>query len=81
MEIFLVVLIVALAAGWLFRRIRRSVRHPVCSGCGGCSRAGSRSAPVRPPAGRSHTRPEALEPPADGKDLPSRKEMSYNGGQ
>ena len=44
MEIFLVVLIVALAAGWLFRRVRRSVRHPVCGGCGGCVSPGSRSA-------------------------------------
>ncbi len=44
MEMFLVVLIVALAAGWLFWRIRRSVRHPVCGGCGGCVSPGSRSA-------------------------------------
>ena len=44
MEMFLVVLIVALAAGWLFWRIRRSVRHPVCGGCGGCASTGSRSA-------------------------------------
>lgn len=40
MEMFLVVLIVALAAGWLFWKIRRGVRHPVCGGCGGCTGRG-----------------------------------------